>query len=339
MRVTDSHFHWFPRSFFDELSAKKTFPRTEPDGKGGYKYLLHPASTGSFMDVWAEWFDLERQLEHMDTLRHDVRVVGSCGPFAVHFSDLPVDEGRDAATQWNEEMAGAQRSHPGRFTAMAAVPLVDTATAIDVVTYAVRTLDLRGVSLPSSVGSNPNIDAPALEPFYACVEELGVPLFLHPTDRVFADILAEGYGGALYSGLGRVTEVSVAAMRLILSGIMERHPKLKVIISHSGGALPYQAGRMDKNSSGVKLQEKPSVYLKRMYTETVSPHMEGIRFAVEFFGSSRVLYGSDYPCWNPTDALRLFNEIGLSSADSQRILNDNAEQMFDLNSSALLVSK
>ena len=339
MRITDSHFHWFPRSFFDALSVRKAFPRTEPDGKGGYRYLLHPQSEGSFMDVWAEWFDLNKQFEHMDALEHEVRVVSSCGPFAVHFSDLPVDEGREAATQWNEEMAGAQRSYPGRFWGMAAMPLVDASTAIDVLEYAVQTLSLKGVSLPSSVGANPHIDAEYLEPFYDRVEQLGVPLFLHPTDRVFTDLLADGYGGTLYSGLGRITEVSVAAMRLILSGIMERHPNLKVFVSHSGGALPYQAGRLDKNSGGAKLQERPSVYLRRMYTETVSPHMQGIRFAIEYFGRSQVLYGSDYPCWNPSDALRLFGEVGLSDDDTQHVLSVNAERLLNLDSAELLLSK
>ena len=77
-----------------------------------------------------------------------------------------------------------------------------------------------------------------------------MPLFLHPTDAVFADMLSDGYGGALAPSLGRVVEVSVAAMRLIFSGIMERHPNLKLVMSHTGGALPYQAGRMDKNGEG-----------------------------------------------------------------------------------------
>ena len=65
--------------------------------------------------------------------------------------------------------------------------------------------------------------------------------------------MLDGYDGALHFSLGRVIEVSVAAMRLILSGMMERHPNLKIVMSHTGGALPYQAGRMDKNSKAAKL--------------------------------------------------------------------------------------
>jgi aminocarboxymuconate-semialdehyde decarboxylase len=185
-------------------------------------------------------------------------------------------------------MADATRSHPGRFWASAAMPLVDTDTALAVLDDAVLRLGLKGVNLPGSIGDDPNIDAPRLEPFYARVEELGVPLFLHPTDAIFADAL-EGYGGALHRSLGRVIEVSVAAMRLVFSGIMERHPNLKVVMSHTGGALPYQAGRMDKNGKGAKLPEPPSAYLKRMYTDTVSPHTLGMKFAIDFYGVDRVM--------------------------------------------------
>jgi hypothetical protein len=103
--------------------------------------------------------------------------------------------------------------------------------------------------------------------------------FLHPTDVIFHDIL-DDYGDALHLSLRRVIEVSIPAARLILS--MERHPGLKRVLSHTGGALPYQAGRMDKNSTAANLPRLPSAYMKRMYTDTVSPHGMGMRFALRF---------------------------------------------------------
>ncbi|AXL53698.1 hypothetical protein DSC91_007258 [Paraburkholderia caffeinilytica] len=265
----------------------------------------------------------------MDTLEHDVDVICSIGPFSRHFSDLPVDEGRAAAMSWNEEMAAAQRRYPGRLWASAAVPLRDTDVAIEVVDHAIGTLGLIGVNLPGTVGSLDRIDAERLEPFYAHVEKLGVPIFLHPTDSIFPDIL-DGYNGALYLSLGRVVDISVSACRLVLSGIMERHPGLKIIMSHTGGALPYQAGRMDKNAKAAGLPLPPSTYIKRMYTDTVSPHELGMRFAVEFYGADHVMYGSDYPCWSPATALELFGQVGLSSADQQKIFYGNARRLFGL---------
>ena len=328
MRIIDSHFHWWPRSVFEAVCKRKDYPRANPNAKGGYDYWRR-AESGAHLNSWAEWFDLDKQLEHMDVLGHQVDVVCSIGPFSVAFSDMPPEEGRDFAARWNEEMAGAQRKYPGRLWASAAVPLTDTKIAIEVLDHAVNKLGLMGANLPGSIGSDPRIDAERLEPFYDRVEQLGVPLFLHPTDVIFQDLL-DGYDGALHLSLGRVIEVSVAATRLVLSGVMERHPDLKIVLSHTGGALPYQSGRMDKNTKAAKLAQPASTYLKRMYTDTVSPHAAGMRFAIDYYGIDHVMYGTDYPCWDPATALALLNEVGLSQEEQKKLFYDNARRIFGL---------
>jgi aminocarboxymuconate-semialdehyde decarboxylase len=246
----------------------------------------------------------------------------------VFFSQLPPEEGRDAAMHWNEEMAFAQDRYPGRVWATAAVPLTDTAMALEVLEDA-DSKGLVAVNLPCSVGSDPHIDAERLEPFYDRAEELGLPLFLHPTDAVFADLLA-GYNRILHNSIGRIMEVSVAASRLIVSGVMERHPKLKIVISHTGGALPYQSGKMDHNVKRTALREPATTYLKRMYTDTVSSHTAGIKFAIEFYGVDHVMYGTDYPCLDHQKTLEFLNEIELSEADRNKILYENTRTFFNL---------
>ena len=328
MRIIDSHFHWWPRSVFEKLCKKADYPRARVNDRGGYAYVRAEGS-GAPVNSWKEWFDLDDQLAHMDGLGHDVSVVCSIGPFSVHFSDLPAEEGRDAALEWNEEMAWAQRRHPGRVWASAAVPLVDTRIAIEVVDDAVNRLGLMGVNLPGSIGSDPRIDAERLEPFYAHVAKLGLPVFLHPTDAVFADML-DGYNGALHLSLGRVIEVSVAASRLILSGIMDRHPTLKIVLSHTGGALPYQAGRMDKNTKAAKLPKPFTNYMHRMFTDTVSPHSAGMKFAIDYYGIDNVMYGTDYPCWDPATCLSLLSEIDLTGEQKQKLFYDNARRILVL---------
>jgi aminocarboxymuconate-semialdehyde decarboxylase len=327
MRIIDSHFHWWPRPFFDRLCQHKGFPRAAVNTRGGYDYLRNERS--GTLQSWAEWFDLDKQLAYMDTLGHQVDVVCSIGPFSIYFSDLPPQEGRDAAMEWNEYMAGAQRAYPNRVWASAAVPLTDTRIAIEVLDHAVGKLGLMGVNLPGSIGDDPRIDAERLEPFYARVEELGIPAFLHPTDAIFVDAL-DGYNGALHLSLGRVMEVSVAASRLILSGVMERHPKLKIVMSHTGGALPYQSGRMDKNSKKAELPQPVSTYMKRMFTDTVTPHSAGMRFAIDYYGIDNVMYGTDYPCWNPEETLKYLAELNLSAADQQKLFYDNARRILNL---------
>jgi aminocarboxymuconate-semialdehyde decarboxylase len=328
MHIIDSHFHWWPRSIFEKLCKRTEYPRATPNNKGGYDYARR-AGSGAHLNSWLEWFDLGDQLAHMDGLGHQVDVVCSIGPFSVAFSDMPAEEGRVFALMLNEEMAGAQRKYPGRVWASAAIPLQDTRVAIEVLDDAVGRLGLMGVNLPGSVGADPRIDAERLEPFYARVEELGLPMFLHPTDVVFQDLL-DGYGGALHLSLGRVIEVSVAASRLVLSGMLERHPKLKLVLSHTGGALPYQSGRMDKNTKAANLPRPTSEYLKRMYSDTVSPHSAGMRFAIDYYGIDNVMYGTDYPCWDPATCLRLLGELKLSEADKQKLFYDNARRILGL---------
>jgi aminocarboxymuconate-semialdehyde decarboxylase len=327
MRIIDSHFHWWPREVYEHLCKRDRYPLCTVNARGGYNYVGHEGRPS--LNSWKEWFDLDDQLAHMDGLGHEVSVVCSLGPLSISFSDLPPAEGRELAFMYNEAMAGAQRKYPGRVWASAAVPMTDTAIAIEVLDHAINKLGLMGVNIPGSIGQDTRIDAERLAPFYARIEELGVPMFLHPTDAVFGDDL-EGYGGALQLSLGRVIEVSVAASRMVFSGIMERHPNLKVVMSHTGGALPYQSGRMDKNGKAAKLPKPPSTYIRRMYTDTVSPHSLGMKFAIDYYGIDSVMYGSDYPCWDPATALKLIDEIELSATDKEKLFYGNARRILNL---------
>ncbi len=329
MHIIDSHFHWRPRSMLEWACKAKGFPRAERDGKGGYVWMIREGYSVAIRQNHPAWAPLEDMLAHMDGLGHQVDVVCTIGPLSVYFSELPPEAGRDAAMLWNEEMAAAQRRFPGRFWGTAAIPLKDTKTAIDVLDHAVNKLGLYGANLPGSVGTDPRIDAERLWPFYERASELGAPLFLHPTDAIFADIL-EGYNDTLHFSLGRAIEVSVGAARLVLSGLMERCANLKIVMSHTGGCLPYQSGRMDKNTKAANLPRPVSEYMKRMYTDTVSPHSAGMKFAIEYYGIDNVMYGSDYPCWEPAEALRLLEAVPLTAEEKQKLYVDNVRRIFGL---------
>src|SRR5512137_710799 len=94
MHIIDSHFHWWPRSIFEKLCKRQEFPKARVNKRGGYDYMRGPKA-GQHLNSWAEWFDLDKQFEYMDSLGHRVDVVCSIGPFSVSFSDMPVEEGRD----------------------------------------------------------------------------------------------------------------------------------------------------------------------------------------------------------------------------------------------------
>lgn len=332
-RTIDCHFHWLPRPFFESYCRRASGPRAERTERG-YRLFWNPNGEALSAETPSPvWFDLEEELAYLDGLRSGMGAICSLGPFADYFSYLPPAEGREAAMLWNELMAEAQQQYPGRFWAMAAVSLADPDVAIETVEHAINRLGLVGVSLPSSVGRDGRIDAEHLEPFYRRVEELGVPVMVHPNDSVFPEILS-GYNGAMYLSLGRVVDVSVAAYRLVLSGIMERYPGLKVYVSHTIGALPYQAGRLDKNSGAAGLPRPPSEYVRRMFTDTVSPHAPGVKFALDYFPAKHVMYGSDYPCWDPARALQILDEIDLTEEERESLLGKNAAEFFGITARA-----
>ena len=320
-RAVDSHFHWYPRAHFEKLAARADNPRAVRDGDG-YRYYFNNGR--SYVPLPAVWFDLEAGLAASDAVGHDVTVVATTGVLAGVLDQTPLAAAVELAVDYNEHMAEAQRSYPGRFFGTAAVPLADTAEAVAVAEHAVSELGLRGINLPPRTAGGDSIDAPRLEPFYGRVEELGVPLIVHPTDLVFDEILA-GYGTGLQRSLGRLVDSSVTILRLIFGGIMERHPALTVIQTHAGGLLPYQAGRIDKNARIKGLPELPSTYLKRTFTDIVAPQELTIRTALEFYGSDHVLYGTDYPCWSPKAAVAVLSDSGVSEADAARVLRGNAE--------------
>jgi aminocarboxymuconate-semialdehyde decarboxylase len=326
MQPVDSHFHWFPRSHFDAVAARTAVPRTERDGDG-YRYYYDQA--GRYLPLPGEWFDLEAGLaESARVTGADTTVVCTAGVLSGLMDMLPSPDAIDLANEYNEEMAKAQAGYPGRVHGTAYIPLVDVGVALDLAEHAITKLGLKGINLPAITGGE-TIDAARLDPFYARVEELGVPLIIHPTDFVFAEIL-DGYGDALQRTVGRLFDSSVTVLRLIFSGVLDRFPDLKILQTHAGGLNPYQAGRIDKNARIASLHHSPSHYLKRLYVDTVAPQDLTIRTAVEFFGADRVLYGTDYPCWAPAAARQVIEDCGFVGNVEHQIMSANARAVFGL---------
>lgn len=326
LRAIDSHFHWYPRSHFERMARRLDEPRTERVGEG-YRYSFNGGR--NHIPMPPVWFDLDAGLAASDAATGvPTSVVATTGVLSGLMDQLPVADAVPAAVEYNEEVAKAQRTYAGRFYGTAAVPLQETGEALSILDHAVRDLDLRAVNLPPLTAGEP-VDAARLDPFYARVAELGVPLVVHPTDITFGEVLA-GYDGALQRTIGRLLDSSVTVLRLIFSGVLDRHPDLRIIHTHAGGLLPYQAGRIDKNARLSDLRRPPSAYLKELYVDTVAPQAMTIETAVRFYGADRVLYGTDYPCWHPEKACGVIEEAELTPDQRTAILSRNAGAVIDL---------
>jgi aminocarboxymuconate-semialdehyde decarboxylase len=310
----------------ERLGDVNGYPRAEHVADG-YRYYYNNGRLS--MDLPPVWFDLERGLaESAAAAGSDVTVICTAGVISGLFDQLPVDQAVPIAREYNERLAETQARYPGRFYGTASIPLNDTGRALEMLDEAVKEFGLVGVNL-AAITSDGFTDSPRLEDFYSRVEELGVPLVIHPTDTAFGETLSD-YGNALQLTIGRLLDTSVTVLRLMFSGILDRHPDLKVVQTHGGGLLPYQAGRFDKNTRVPGLQARPTDYLKRLYVDTVCPAELTIETSVRFYGDRHVMYGTDYPCWQPSAAVRVLENADLSARQRELILRVNAESVFPL---------
>jgi aminocarboxymuconate-semialdehyde decarboxylase len=328
--VIDSHFHWYPGSIYERLADQSGYPKAVRVEDGFTYWYAQDEMGGNRGRIW---LDLEGGFAASDAASGvETTVINTTGTFSGLLDQLPRNDAVEVARIYNEEVAKAQQQHPGRFYGTASVPLQNTDEAIAIAEQAVLELGLYAINLPSVTRDEP-IDVPRLEAFYARVEELGVPLIVHPTDVVFGSTL-EGYDGAMNLTIGRLLDSSVTVLRLIFSGIMARYPRLRIVQTHAGALLPYQAGRIDKNvyksRKITSLPHTPSEYLKQIFVDTVAPQELTIRTALQFYGPLNVMYGTDFPCWMPDKAMRVIQGAELTPEERERVLYRNAEHVFNL---------
>lgn len=323
--VVDSQTHWYPRILWDAYTARTEYPRCRRDGDG-YLFELAP---DQWFPIRPHFYDLDKQLEVYEAAGIDV-VISSSGSFG-DVDSLPVEQAKEVALALNELRAEAEREHRGRFFGLATIPWQDTGAALEVLEDAVTRLGLRGVLIHSNVAGAP-IDSEHLRPVYARVAALGVPLCLHPARTIMEDTLRD-YG--LEYLLGYMFDSSLAALRLVLSGILEEQPALKVVHPHCGAALPYLAGRIDSSYSkpyslGEEWPKPPSRYLAVLYTDTMSQSESTLAFARNFFDPGHIMFGSDFPYFEPTAELAFVRRSLDGTDDEAGVLGGNAVALFGL---------
>ena len=323
MTVVDCQAHLHSQSYFEAHLGRSAYPFAERDGEG---YVFR-TSDGNANPVPRYYFDPELQLEQLGAGGVDV-IVTSMGAFNV--DHLPVAEAAALARQINEERAELERRFPGRFVALALVPMHDADVAIAALDHAIGTLGMRGVCIGSNVLGE-SIAAPGRRAFFRRVEELGVPLFLHPTRTVMEDRI-QRYGHEYTVAF--MVDTSFAALDLIFSGILDECPELDVVHPHLGGVLPYLAARIDLEhqtewSGTSALERMPSEYLPRFHTDVVSDSPGALRLAREAYGIDRLLFSSDYPYWSPARGLE-FVRGQLDGDDLAAVEHGNAAALLGL---------
>ncbi len=235
------------------------------------------------------------------------------------------------AVMLNDFIADTVRQHPDRFFGLAVLPFHSPDAMLAEFERATDKLGMKGILLYSNLAGRFPDEAP-YQPLFAEAERKGVPILLHPAVPMTWEATKD-YDMA--SMLGLMFDTTIALCRLILSGTLDRHPNLKLVCPHVGGALPYLVGRVDHQTMVLKrgaqhIRRAPSEYLKRVYFDTVSPIGMAIRYGYDFVGPDRMLYSSDHPWVDPALIVQHVNALGLPKADEAKLYAGNARRLFAL---------
>jgi aminocarboxymuconate-semialdehyde decarboxylase len=272
-------------------------------------------------------WDLERRLQDMAAAKVDLQVLSVC-PQTFLYAQPPALAATFARIQ-NEQLAKLAKARPDRFLAIATVPMQAPKLAADELRHAMRVLGLRGMQIGSNIAGK-NLDDPELEPVWAAAGELGAFILLHPINVAGADRLKSYYLGNL---IGNPLDTTIAAACLVFSGVLERHPALKICLAHGGGFVPYQAGRFlhgwhVRKEPKSKLPKPPTDSLRRFFFDTIVHSKEVLEFLVGNAGANRVLLGSDYPFdMGMPDGVLQVRGLAIPAVDQAAILGSRAQAL------------
>jgi aminocarboxymuconate-semialdehyde decarboxylase len=247
--------------------------------------------------------------------------------------DADPDEGLRIGRIQNQALARLAQAYPDRVSALGSVPLQDPELAARELETLMKEPGLHGVEVAASVRGT-YLGDDRFGPFWATAEATGALVFIHPTTRGFNLPAFNDY--YLWNTVGNPLETTITAAHLIMAGVMETHPRLKVLLAHGGGAILSLRGRLRhahtfQPQAKARLKESPEQALKRFYFDTITHDPDLLRTLVDYVGPDHVLLGSDYPFdMGLARPAEIVHALELSPADEMKILGGNAARLLGL---------
>jgi aminocarboxymuconate-semialdehyde decarboxylase len=326
----DVHSHFFPREVLDAL-------RTEG---GRYRTPLRIEADGTIFVVTPErpygpiglgFYDVDHRLKFMRAEGITTQVL--CAPPFLFYYWLDARAALDIIRMENDAIAVAVGKEPERFIGLGTVPLQDVGLAVrECERIAGRSL--RGVEIGSNVDGR-DLDAPEFWPFFEAAEALGLAILIHGGNVAAGDRMDDYH---LRNLVGFPVDTTLAAARLIFSGVLDRFPDLRICIAQAGGFLPYVTGRLD-HGYAVRpecrrfIAQAPSEYLRhRLYFDTITHSPRVLRLLLDTVGAARVMLGSDFPfdMGAPHPRSAVTAQSDLSPAALRQIYSDTAREFLGL---------
>jgi aminocarboxymuconate-semialdehyde decarboxylase len=323
--IIDTHAHIIvPEILREAAPAEEWRPRVVWDN--GRQFVEYgPKRIGSAL---REFVSPEKILDEMN--KSGVDAVLLCPWVSLVRYEATPEESLSACQVQNDALSLLVKKHPKKITALGMIPLQDVELAIQELERLIKS-GLKGVEIGTHVNGVYPGDA-RFRPFWEACESLGAFVFIHPVEGGGRAELRDYY---MWNVIGNPMETSVAAGHLILSGIMDAYPRLKILLAHGGGALPYLHGRLDRGFKqrleiNKVISRPPTEYLKQFYFDTITHDPVILKSLVDFVGADHVLLGSDYPFdmgnENPVDLVR---SADLGIENEKKILGDTASQLLN----------
>jgi aminocarboxymuconate-semialdehyde decarboxylase len=286
----DLHTHFYTEQFFQtvrDLPSEFSFDKS-PSGQTIITYR-----GARFFGVTPAMTDVSKRLEDMDRVGIDVEVISLSTP-NVFFTDAAHQPA--VARMINDSYAELIATHPTRFKGFASIPMDAPDAALAELHRAIDELKLNGVILLSNIGGKP-LTSPEYRPFFVEANRIKLCIFLHPMLPAQSDAFREYVLGPI---IGFPFDTSLAVARMCYDGMLAEFPDIRWIIGHLGGAVPYLMERMDNGfrdfpECRAKIDQLPSVYLKRLYYDTVSFSQHTLMMVRNMVGADHMVMGSDYP--------------------------------------------
>ena len=316
MRI-DVHNHAIPEPALDLLRTDPVYRTRIENGwfrRGGASFVI----AASFRDPDAKLAELKAK-------GLDAAVVSAAPP--LFFYDVDAGAGDALCRATNEGLCDFAAAHPDRYRWMAHVPLAAPERAPGVLREAVAAGAV-GVEVGTSIAGR-RLDEEDFEPFWAAAETLGVPVMLHPAYNEANRGLDPFY---LQNVIGNLLETTIAAERLICAGVLDRHPRLRVLLVHGGGYYPYQAGRL-RHAATVRTElesapRDPWAYRGRVLVDTITHDVESLRFLLHRMGPENVVLGTDLPFDMATPEPVAELEAAADAATARAVAERNPGRLF-----------
>jgi aminocarboxymuconate-semialdehyde decarboxylase len=326
MRVVDVHNHFYPPEYLDALRSGGSVVRVTTD-RDGNPQLHYP---GDYNVAVRGHRDIDYRQGVLEREGVTTQVLTLTTPGTHVESPTRAVE---LAQLVNDAFARIVADRAPRFAALATLPLNDPRASVAELRRAVEELRLPGAMLFSNVNGVALGDE-RFWPLYEAADGLGAVLHIHPTSPVGVEAMTEYW---LMPLVGFPFDTTLAAAKLVFSGVAERFPRIRWVLSHLGGAIPYLAERLDRGYHAFRecrthIGKPPSEYLKTWYYDTVNFDVRALALAIDFAGARNVLAGSDYPhlIGSVRGMLESIGELGLPDEKKTAILGANACELMSL---------